>query len=501
MPVTVASLQAVLGLDNKQFNEGLKQAGGKLNSFASDFAKGFGMGLGISAFDLGAKAVSALGQTITGSIGAAREAIAINKDLEQTIKSTGGAAGVSADAARDLADSLSRVTNFEDDAIVQGEAMLLTFTKIGKDVFPRAAETMLDMAQKFGGMKEASVQLGKALNDPLRGVGALQRVGVTFSAQQKEQIKNFMAMNDIASAQGVILDELATEFGGQARALADPIIQLGNAFGNLQEKFGANILLPALNGLAQVALPAVNAAIDSFKAALPPLTEEELPKLQDLFADLGKQLGEISAGFGQFGEGLNSVAKGLGLVDEHSTALGLVFTAFGKVIGAFLAPWLLLAKVLGVIGISLSVVFEGFRLLGNAIGMVASKSDTMMAVWGALQRAGTTLWQIIEIIRLAWVNLINAMSKPITLPTPVTPGSPTPLEMGLRGIGDAIKTMPSLAGAFGGVGGMVPMAAGGTTNQTTIINMGGQSMSFSGAGSGEQALVAMVQMLRAQLNR
>ena len=62
--------------------------------------------------------------------------------------------------------------------------MLLTFTNIGKDVFPKATETMLDMATAMNSgmtpsaeqLKGVSIQLGKALNDPVEGISALSRV-------------------------------------------------------------------------------------------------------------------------------------------------------------------------------------------------------------------------------------------------------------------------------------------------------------------------------------
>src|SRR5438128_9623407 len=95
--------------------------------------------------------------------------------------------------------------------------MLLTFTNIGRNVFPQATKTVLDMSQALGqDTKSSAIQLGKALNDPITGVSALQRVGVTFDDQQKKLIKTYMTHNQIAKAQGVILKELNKEFGGVA---------------------------------------------------------------------------------------------------------------------------------------------------------------------------------------------------------------------------------------------------------------------------------------------
>jgi len=215
-----------------------------------------------------AAAVGGLVFAFKDSLGAAKESIEAHKQLEQVIKSTGGAAGVTAEQANDLAGSLANMTNFQDDAIISGENLLLTFTGIGKDVFPRATETMLDMSQALGqDLSSSAVQLGKALNDPINGMTALSRVGVSFTDSQKEMITTMQNANDIAGAQGVILDELAKEFGGSAKALADPATQLANAWGEVEEAVGMG-LMPVLANLAQTVLPYVQAAANAVGTAV-----------------------------------------------------------------------------------------------------------------------------------------------------------------------------------------------------------------------------------------
>jgi hypothetical protein len=186
---------------------------------------------------------------------AAMEAELVQADLNAVLKSTGGIAGVTADAANELANSLSKVTMFEDDVILAGENMLLTFTNIGKDVFPMATQAMLDMAQKMGtDPTQAAIQLGKALNDPIAGISALSRVGVTFSEDQKKTIKALMDTGDTAGAQKIILAELNKEFGGVAQAaggtLQGQLTILQNQFGNVKESVGS-ALIPVISDLAK----------------------------------------------------------------------------------------------------------------------------------------------------------------------------------------------------------------------------------------------------------
>lgn len=169
------------------------------------------------------------------------------KQLEQTVSSTGMAAGLTADELKKMASGLQEVTTFGDEAVIGGQSLLLTFTNIGKDVFPRTTETMLDMSQALGqDLKSSAIQLGKALNDPIAGVSALSRVGVSFTAEQKEMIRTMVEMNDVAGAQNLILDELSREFGGQARAAAETytgaLQQQQNILGDYQEQLGGAII-------------------------------------------------------------------------------------------------------------------------------------------------------------------------------------------------------------------------------------------------------------------
>lgn len=255
------SLKKVEG-DLKSVGSAAQDTSGKFGALGSA-ASGLGgvLKAGLTTALVGAAAaVGGLVFAFKDSLTEARNQIAADKQLEQVIKSTGMAAGVTADQAKELANSLSQVTNFGDDAIEAGESLLLTFTGIGEDVFPRATETMLDMSQALGqDMKSSAVQLGKALNDPINGMTALSRVGVSFTDQQKEMITTMQEAGDVAGAQAVILDELSKEFGGSAKALADPATQLANAWGEVEEAVGM-ALVPVLNNLAQTALPYVQAA-------------------------------------------------------------------------------------------------------------------------------------------------------------------------------------------------------------------------------------------------
>ncbi len=163
--------------------------------------------------------------------------------VEAGLKSTGNVAGKTSAELQKMASDLQKTTLFGDEDILQNAtAQLLTFTNITGQQFDRTQKAALDLATRLDGdLKSASIQLGKALNDPVANLSALSRSGIQFSAEQKEVIKSLAETGRLAEAQTIILDELNKQYGGsaEAAALADGgITQLGNAIGDLGEEIG-----------------------------------------------------------------------------------------------------------------------------------------------------------------------------------------------------------------------------------------------------------------------
>src|SRR6266568_3237512 len=250
-----AALQGI-GQEAQQTGEKAKEAGGGLGGMfknALSFAAGGAIfaGLGILYFLIG------------GVFTESMDAQAGLAQTNQVLASTHGIAGVTANAVLDLATQYSHLTKFSDDTVQASENMLLTFTNIGKNVFPQATKTVLDMSQALGqDTKNSAIQLGKALNDPIAGVTALQRVGVTFSQTQKDQIKSFMDTNNIAGAQGIILKELQKEFGGSAvaagKTFGGQLAILQQNLDDVKQSIG-DALMPILTQLLGHIMPLITA--------------------------------------------------------------------------------------------------------------------------------------------------------------------------------------------------------------------------------------------------
>ena len=226
-----------------QLDSSMGKTGKASDSLGSQIKRGLG-GLG-------------LGAAIFGSLSAANESLKVAHQTEAVIKSTGGAANVTAAHIGDMATSISNATGMDDEMIQSGENMLATFKQIrneagkGNDIFDQATQVMVDFAAATGtDAKDAAVTLGKALNDPTTGLTALRRVGVTFTAQQKEQIKTMQASGDVMGAQKMILKELTSEFGGSAAAQASSLDKIHTQLGNVAETIGTD-LMPAVDVAAK----------------------------------------------------------------------------------------------------------------------------------------------------------------------------------------------------------------------------------------------------------
>jgi hypothetical protein len=180
---------------------------------------------------------------------AAQEQSRVLAQMDATLEATGGVVGRTKDEIVAYSQELAKNTAIADEVINEGQNMLLTFKNLRGEAFEKATKALLDMnTQMTGGkvtaesLRSQAIQLGKALNDPITGVSALTRVGVTFTQSQKDQIKVLQESGDVMGAQTIILKELEGEFGGAAAANAKTfqgaLRQLNNVWGDLTETIG-----------------------------------------------------------------------------------------------------------------------------------------------------------------------------------------------------------------------------------------------------------------------
>lgn len=309
-----------------------------------------GRGLGNLGRNLAIGAAAGVG-VIAASVTVGLQALVRLEEVEAAtnavIESTGGIANITAERVRALAEEYESLNATIDDKVIQSaENLLLTFTNVGEKAFEPALEAALNLNQALGG-GEAGLQgnliiVGKALNDPIRGLTALRRVGVGFSQQQEDQIKLLVEQNDLYGAQQVILDELTTQFGGQFAAAGDTA---AGKFAKLKD-----VIEDSQMALATAFLPVLEKTAD---------------KLGTFLADPGtqKRIAEFSE---TLAGGLDDVISFVGQLPW--AAIGSAFEIAGAgaraVLDAFraLPPWIQTAVLTGW-GLN--------KLTGGALGNIA----------------------------------------------------------------------------------------------------------------------------------
>lgn len=242
--------------------------------------------------------------------------------VEAGLKSVGDGVGYTSSELQKMASEMQNNSLFGDEDILQNAtAQLLTFTNIASTQFKRTQQAALDLATRLGGdLKSASIQLGKALNDPKANLSALSRSGIQFSQDQKAMINSLVETNRLADAQTIILNELEKQYGGSAEAAAKaglgPFKQLSNIIGDLTEDFGKIIgqaLLPFIAKLKEmfqgfqklspetkrfiVVVGSIAAAVGPVLVALGYLMTNVIPGLITVFGGLKAAVAATSVAF------------------------------------------------------------------------------------------------------------------------------------------------------------------------------------------------------------
>ena len=194
----------------------------------------------------GIAAGAALAVVTAGMVAGLREAAEAERSyrrLEAVLKATGHASGLTGQQIVGFADGIERSTLVTSEAVQEAAAVLATFRSVSGETFTRTLALAQDMATVFGqDLSSAAMQLGKALQDPEQGLNALRRVGISFSASQRELIQTLMDTGQTAEAQRVILAELERQVGGagaaEAGGLTGATNRLSDAWGNFLEQLG-----------------------------------------------------------------------------------------------------------------------------------------------------------------------------------------------------------------------------------------------------------------------
>lgn len=375
MAAVIGALRVNLGMNSAAFNKGIDAASRRMAGVQKRFEK-ISTGLTSAGRRMSIGITAPIVALATASVAAQKKQEQAIAAVDAALASMGDTAGFTSDQLQSIASSLQDSSLYGDEEILQKvTANLLTFGNIADDVFIRAQQSAVDLSARLGqDLQSSTVLLGKALNDPVAGLSALTRVGVSFTEQQKDQIKAMAEAGDVAGAQRLILVELEKQYKGQAEALANTdsgkLTQAMNALGDASERIGA-ILLPVLADVAQ-----------------------NVTALAERFSELSPEF-----------------QRGIVIVGGLAAALGPVAIALGGVVGAIKALLPVLALVASPVGAVVAVVAG----LSTAAYILWTRWDDLVAKFPAIGKVAEIAAGAFDVVWQAVKNFVSFVTANVRL--------------------------------------------------------------------------------------
>ena len=187
------------------------------------------------------------------------------------------------------ADATELATGIDAGIIKSTQAKLSTFEEVAKtagDVggaFDRATKAALDMSIVFGGdASQYAVQLGKALQDPEKGLAALKKTGALTRLDIERIGAEFAASGNKAKAFDQILSAIERQVGGASEAAATGTSRIRAAFNQMRDELAVPISEQFDKLAAQIS--AQTPQIVSAFQAIAPQVSEAASKVFNAFA-------------------------------------------------------------------------------------------------------------------------------------------------------------------------------------------------------------------------
>ena len=383
-----------------------------------------------------------------------------NAQTQAALKSTGGAAGQTAQGIREMSNRLEDLNATIDDKVIQSAAnLLLSFTNIKGKAFEPTLKAALDLNQRLGGGEEGLqgnlIKVAKAMNDPLKGLGLLARVGVTFSAAEKTQIADLIKHNNLYGAQQIVLSKLSTTVGGSFAAAGKTAAGQAASLHDKIEELQISLDEGLAPGLSNVR----DALIRTFAD----------PSTKAGVAAFGKSISDfLSPG---------NIRTGIGIIKDSFSTIKNVVTS---------VPW-------GAIGKALELGGKGAKAILDAFNAAPSWVQTaVLTGWGLNKLTGGAIGSIFGNIAGKGISAVIDIFKGRGS-TPANPlfvadvaggaGGPGGLVAGL-GKGGFLSTVLKAAGVTL-IGAAIGDAVGQFLNEHQILGIGGSvtpAKNFEAAG-------------------
>jgi len=353
-----------LGESSKKATEKAEKTGKSLDKWGNKMSSA---GTGMIAF--GAVALAGLGAAAMAS----EEAELSVLKLENTIKNAPKLAGESSKQFIELAESIQSVTAADADAIVEGEALLGTFS-LTADEIKGIMPLVVDYARKFGtDIPTAAIQVGKALDG---SVGALKKNGVSID-------EVLYKTDRYAAVQQALTDQVGGFAEAEGKTFAGSLQRLKNQIGDLVEGVGAGAV-DAFTTLARV-----TGGLSDRLNGMSPTTQSMIGKVATFGAVGLIAAGGLSTLVGQgikAHENFRSLADGASSLSQKLGGIGKI-AAFTTVAAGIAGVAFALNEIADARDAAeLERLADNFLLVGDAVNATTKKAVEQADEFGQLDK-------------------------------------------------------------------------------------------------------------------
>lgn len=290
----------------RKMTDAVKQLGDEGSSSLSRFSNVFDIFAGNLAANAVGKAFSIAGDAagkffdvlVVDGVKAAQETEDNITRLNQALITSGKYSKTASDNLVAYSESLQRSTKFSNDQVLQTEALISTFGRLGEKEIKQATKAALDLSAAFGiGLEQATRMVGKAAAGEADAFGKL-RIRFVEGASAAENLQNALAA--VNARVGGAAEAQVNTFSG-ALAVAN------HAFEDMTKEIG-NVIIknPALIALlksAAVSFDTMGAAVLKNKDVLGQWVSGavlvSVKSLQELINVLAKVEGVVAGEFGK----------------------------------------------------------------------------------------------------------------------------------------------------------------------------------------------------------
>lgn len=309
----------------------------------------------------------------------AEDAEIANRKLGAVLDSMGYPEATSRVSA--YAEELERSLAIDADVIKATQTKLATFKNLTATVgeaggaFDRATLAALDLAAAgFGSAETNAVQLGKALQDPVKGITALGRAGVTFTEQEKEKIKALVESGRLLEAQNIVLGAIEGQVGGTAAAGASSFERIKLS------------LMQVADAIGMAVLPLIQSLADFIANTLVPNVVPKIEAIISVFTNLPTPVKIALAAFVALAAAIGPVLIIAGKIITLVGTLTPLLAGIAPVAAVIAGKVLLVVAAIGLFVAAFKLAYDNSEFLRNTISQLIT---TVVRVQQAMQQLVT----------------------------------------------------------------------------------------------------------------